>query len=177
MAEVSARDGSGPKMKDPLLQIEPALAPYGFRRVRDGDRGCLCNAILKRQTFNTNRAVAFVWVDTFPDDLVPVLKRVKKEVAFRCGFFPFLYGIGTQLILVVASSVPEKVELDRYVDKFDNQWSIIQGLYLLQADSGLVASARTWGQLVTGKYEDVILAALGQTGDKPAPPIAGANPG
>ena len=157
-------------MNDPLLHIEPALVPHGFHRLKEGSEGCICSAILKRQTINTNRAVAFVRVDTFPDDLVAMLQRVKKEVAFRCGFFPFFYGIGTQLVLVVVGSVPEKFELDRYVDKIDNQWSIIQSIFLVQADSGLVATARTWGQLLTGKYQDVILSALSESDEIQAPP-------
>ena len=164
-------------MNDPLPKVELALAPHGFRRIKDSGREFVCGAILKRQTINTNRAVAFVQLDSLPDDLSGLLKRVKKEVAFRCGFFPIFYGIGTQLVLVVAGAVPEKVELDRYVDKIDNQWSIIQSIFLVQAHSGLVSTTRTWGQYVTGKYQDVILGTLSQSNESQAQPITGANAG
>ena len=86
----------GLKMKDPLLQLESALEPMGFRRIKEGGAGSVCSTIWKRQTLNMNRAVAVVHLDALPDDLAPLLKQVKKEAAFRCGFFPFFYGLGTQ---------------------------------------------------------------------------------
>lgn len=46
------------------------------------------------------------------------------------------------------------------VDRYDNHWSIIQSVFIVQAGVGLVATARTWGQYVTGKYQDVIEAVL-----------------
>lgn len=104
--------------------------------------------------------MAVVHLDSLPDDLAPLLKKAKKEAAFRCGFFPFFYGLGTQLVLIVAGSISQKPEVLRYVDKIDNQWSIIQSIFVVQSESGLVDSARTWGQVFTGKYQDAILAAL-----------------
>jgi len=160
-------------VKEPLPDIESALAPHGFHAVKEGGNRCICNAILKRQTINTNRAVAFVRLDTLPDDLSGLLKTVRKEVAFRCGFFPVLYGIGTQLILIVSGSVPAKVELDRYVDRIDNQWSIIQSIFLIHQDSGLIATARTWAQFVTGQYQDMITSVLKRSCADPARPISG----
>ena len=147
-------------MTDPVPQLEEALTAYGFRRVKEGGRGCLCRAILKLQTLNLNRAVAVVDIDALPDDPVPLIERIKKEVAYRSGFFPFFYGIGTQLVLVVSGATPEKIGPERYVDKYDNQWSIIQSVFVIRSDSGLVATARTWGQRISGKYQDAIEAVL-----------------
>jgi hypothetical protein len=147
-------------VKDVLLQLQSALEPMGFRRIKEGDVGCVCGTIWKRQNLNMNRAVAVIHLDALPEDLAPLLKKVKKEAAFRCGFFPFFYGLGTQLILIVAGSISQKPEVLRYVDKIDNQWSIIQSIFVVQADSGLVDSARTWGQIFTGKFQNAIMAAL-----------------
>ena len=116
--------------------------------------------ILKRQTLIMNRAVAIVDVDSLPSDPAPLLNKIKKEVAMRCGFFPFFYGIGTQLILVVGGVKPGEVDTLRYVDQFDNQWSVVQSVFIVYRDSGLVAEGRTWGQVVTGKYQDIIRATL-----------------
>jgi hypothetical protein len=147
-------------MNDLLPKLESALAPHAFLRAKDGRAGCLCRAILKRQTINTNRAVAVVDIDSLPNDPKPLLKKIKKEVAMRCGFFPLFYGIGTQLVLVVSGAKPAEVDVLRYVDKIDNQWSIIQSVFIVHGDSGLVAEGRTWGQVVTGKYQDIIHATL-----------------
>lgn len=115
---------------------------------------------MKRQTINANRAVAVVEIDTLPADPGPFLKRIKRAVAFRCGFFPFFYGIGTQLVLVISGPTHPSEEVARMVDRYDNHWSIIQSVFIVQAGVGLVATARTWGQYVTGKYQDVIEAVL-----------------
>ncbi len=147
-------------MTDPVPQLEEALKAHGFCRVKEGRRGRLCRAILKLQTLNLNRAVAVVDIDALPEDPVPLIKRIKKEVAYRSGFFPFFYGIGTQLVLVVSGPIPEKIDPERYVDKYDNQWSIIQSVFVVRSDSTLAATARTWGQRISGKYQDVIEAVL-----------------
>jgi hypothetical protein len=147
-------------MKDPLLQLESALAPMGFRRVKEGGADSVCSTIWKRQTLNMNRAVAVVHLDALPDDLAPSLKKVKKEAAFRCGFFPFFYGIGTQLVLIIDGAISQKLDVLRCVDKFDNQWSIIQSIFVVQSGTGLIESGKTWGQVFTGKFQDAILAAL-----------------
>ena len=147
-------------MTDPVPLLEEVLAPHGFRRAKEGGRGSLCRAILKLQTLNLNRAVAVADIDTLPDDPVPLLKSIKKEVAHRVGFFPFFYGVGTQLLLVVSGPMPEKIGPERYVDSYDNQWSIIQSVFIVRADSSLVATARTWGQRISHKYQDAIEAVL-----------------
>lgn len=147
-------------MKDFVPRLESALAPHGFRRIKEDQSGGLCRAILKRQTINMNRAVAVVDIDAFPSDPAPLLKKLKKEVAYRCGFVPFFYGIGTQLVLVVSGPIPAKIEADRFVDRYDNQWSIIQSVFFIRRGIGLVATARTWGQRITGKYQDAIEASL-----------------
>ena len=81
-------------------------------------------------------------------------------MAFRCGFFPLFYGIGTQLVLIVSGPTPTKIDPGSYVDKYDNQWSIIQSVFIVHPEVGLVATARTWGQRISGKYQDAIEAML-----------------
>jgi len=156
-------------MNDLVPRLEEVLAPHGFRRIKEGGRGNLCRVILKRQTLNMNRAVAVVDVDALPDKPLSLLKQIKKEVAFRCGFFPFFYGIGTQLVLVVSAATPEKIGPEGYVDRYDNQWSIIQSVFIVRPEAGLVATARTWGQHISGKYQDAIEAILSGQKDRGQP--------
>ncbi len=146
-------------MNTPAQQLSIALAPHGFRLLRHR-RDAICAAIWKRQTINSNRAVALVEVSSLPTDPSPLLKAIKKEAAFRCRFFPFFYGLGTQVVLWVTGEQPTETKLQPYVDKFDNQWSIIQSIFLIHDNVGLISSARTWGQLLTSKYQDAIAAAL-----------------
>ena len=108
-----------------------------------------------------NRAVAVVDVQELPNDLSALIKSVRKEAAFRCGFVPFFWGLGTQLVIVVTGARPEKPELVQYLDKVDNQWSIIQSIFVVHVDSGLVSMARTWGQIFTRRFQDAIAEALG----------------
>ena len=146
-------------MNDLAQKLEAALTPHGFWLL-ERKKGSICSAIWKRQTIDTNRAVALVKISSVPVDLSSLLKEVKKEAAFRCGFFPFFYGLGTQVVFLVTGAQPEEEELGDYVDKIDNQWSIIQSIFVVHVDVGLVSSARTWGQLITGKYQDSIAAVL-----------------
>ncbi len=50
----------------------------------------------------------------------------------------------------------------KYVAHVDNQWAIIQSIFLVDPSAKVYRSARTWGQFVTGKYQDSIDAALNQ---------------
>jgi len=146
-------------MNDLAQKLEAALTPHGFWLL-ERKKGSIFSAIWKRQTFNTNRAVTLVEISSVPVDLSPLLKEVKKEAAFRCGFFPFFYGLGTQVVFLVTGAQPEEEELGAYVDKIDNQWLDIQSIFVVHVGVGLVSSARTWGQLLTGKFQDEIAAVF-----------------
>jgi hypothetical protein len=149
-------------MKDLVPRLEDALVPHGFRRVKQDVVGGLCRVLLKRQTLNINRAVAVIYVDALPNDLQPLLRKIKKETAFRCGFFPLFYGIGTQLVLVTSSEDSSGIDPVRFIDKYDNQWSIIQSVFIVRTGVGLVATARTWGQHISAKYQDAIESVVTQ---------------
>jgi hypothetical protein len=116
------------RVDDPVEKLRTVLAPHGFHPI-PLKAGSPCRTILKRQTFNTNRAVAVVEVASVPEDLAFLVKAIKKEAAFRCGFFPYFYGIGTQLVLITQNPVVQ-TDIYRFVDKFDNQWSIVQSIFV-----------------------------------------------
>jgi hypothetical protein len=139
-----------------LSPLSDALASHRFRRVDDPTSDLL----LKRQTFNTNRAVVVVSPATVPADFRTYMNAVSGGVAKRCGYIPFLWGIGIQFVAVA----PGITELDpaHHVSLVDNQWAIVQSIFLVDPERGAYRSARTWGQFITGKFQDAIEAVLGQ---------------
>ncbi|MFO1519144.1 MAG: hypothetical protein U1F57_05715 [bacterium] len=80
--------------------LKNTLMARGFRLV-NFPSGKIPNAelILKRQTWNTNRAVVLVSLPEIPEDFGNYIKNLRKQVAFSCGFFPFFYGIGIQALI------------------------------------------------------------------------------
>lgn len=55
---------------------------------------------------------------------------------------------------------PSFGELQKGVDRFDNQWGIIQSVFVFDTETGERWEARTWGQVVTGRFQDAIWATL-----------------
>ena len=52
------------------------------------------------------------------------------------------------------------MDFARHVALIDNQWAIVQSLFLVDTADGSYSSARSWGQFVTGKYQDAIAEVL-----------------
>jgi hypothetical protein len=143
---------------DFLSDLTQTLATHGFRRVADVSGIPNASLLLKRQTWNTNRAVVVVSPRQSPGDIRAYLRQVRNRVAFRCGFFPMLWGIGIQVVLVAPDVL--QINASAHVARVDNQWAIIQSIFLVDPVSQTYDSARTWGQFVTGKFQDAIAAAL-----------------
>jgi hypothetical protein len=146
-------------MKNTSSLIFSAIERYDFHAVSTKPEGVCC-AIWKRQTWNSNRAVVLVQAPEIPEDPTQLFKKIRKEVAFRCGFFPVFYGIGIQVVLVLTGVRPDSRDLSRFVDRYDNNWSIIQSIFVTHIDGGLISDARTWGQFLSGKFQDAIAIAL-----------------
>jgi len=92
--------------------------------------------------------------------MVLFLKRVRGAVARKVKFFPFLYGVGIQVIVLcpgITTAIQEPLD---YVAKVDNQWAIVQSLYLVDPRKGEYISAKTWGQFLTGKFQSAIEEAV-----------------
>lgn len=150
-------------------QLVETLRSHGFREVNT-QPGVIPDVerLLKRQTWNTNRAVVVVCPMTVPPDFSAYLKEVRKAVAFRCRFFPVLWGIGIQVVVAAAGVAKADIDPARHVAKFDNQWAIVQSLFLVDPEAGSYASARSPGQFVTGKYQDAIESVLADHFSPPA---------
>lgn len=131
-----------------------ALAAFRFRRVEHANSELL----LKRQTLNTNRAVAVVNLPAVPFDFRAYRDTLRRDVAQTCKYIPFLWGIGIQLIAVAPGIL--SVDPSQHIDLVDNQWAIVQSLFLVDPERREYRSARTWGQVFTGKYQNAIETVL-----------------
>lgn len=119
-------------------------------------------AVLKRQTFNTNRAVAIVAPNTMPADFGAYVLAVRDEVAPLCKYIPFFWGIGIQVVAIINGSSTAGIDPQKHVALVDNQWAIVQSIFLIDPARNEYREGRTWGQVITGKFQDAIAAVLGQ---------------
>lgn len=55
---------------------------------------------------------------------------------------------------------PSFGELKKGVDRFNNQWAIIQSVFVFDRGTGERWEARTWGQVVSGRFQDAIWETL-----------------
>lgn len=137
--------------------LEKELSSYGFKRVKLNDSFYEdCKLILKRQTWNTNRAVCILERESIPDNFDLYIKEMRKAVALKVKFIPLFYGVGIQFVLICPGILRTITEPKDFVSKIDNQWAIVQSLFLIDTDANTFKEGRTWGQVVTGRYQDVI---------------------
>lgn len=137
--------------------IKANMADMGFKEVtKPFSKHGECILLLKKQTFSINRAVVIVKFSELPDDLECYLKILRKNVAFKIGFFPLFYGVGLQVIIIANNIDLDKIDTTKLVSKIDNQWSIVQSVYMLNTAKKSYHAIRTWGQFITGKYQSKI---------------------
>jgi hypothetical protein len=137
------------------------MASHGFQQVLDISKSIKdADLLLKRQTWNTNRAIIVTSQPQIPLDFKSYLRQLRKQVAFRCGFFPVFWGIGIQVVMIAPGFSQSTIAPAPHVALVDNQWSIIQSIFLIDPVDKSYRSARTWGQFVTGKFQDAIESIL-----------------
>lgn len=159
-----------PTEPDLVSALEQALVPLGFKP-REGGTFL---AGWTRKTLGTNRGVAVV---RLPDGIDPVafVAANRANLARDLGYVPMLYRIGIQLVLL---GKPGASPLDGAVDRINNQRIIVQSVCVVDLAEGTVTAARTWGQIITGRFQDAIGAAIhGILGLPAAPPPAVETPG
>ena len=148
-------------MEERLLEdLKSVLAEFGFRQVEDFSAVCDAVMLLKRQTLNMNRAVVVVQATEMPADFRSYLKRLRRLVAFKCGFFPFFWGIGIQVVVFAKGACESGIDPAAYVAKIDNQWSIVQSLFLVDTESESFSVGRSWGQTVSSGFQEEIFRTL-----------------
>jgi len=137
------------------------LEEYGFKSVQGIEASIPeCCYLSKRQTFNTNRAVCVLKLSEMPENLHEYLHSIRKRIAFKIGFFPVFWGLGLQVVILCPKATSVCTPPVEYVAKSDNQWAIVQSIFLIDPEKLQFIEARSWGQLVTGRFQDAISQQL-----------------
>jgi hypothetical protein len=158
-------------MNDLIGHIERTLAPFNF--VRMGQEtivpalpdGVETRALWKRKTFNTNRGVVLIEYNEGVPELLDIVWDLVKPIGRTIRFIPFLYPLGLQVVAAgkgmgtVGQVRPEEVK--KVLSKIDNQRVLLQSIHLVDLTTMSSASARTWGQAITGKFQDAIEEGIG----------------
>lgn len=135
------------------------LQEHNFKTVEGIEHSipeCIC--LLKRQTLNTNRAICVVQLDELPKELDSYIASIRKRVAFKIGFFPLFWALGLQVVIICPKIMNFKPAA--YVARANNFWAIVQSVYFVDPIKMKFIEGRTWGQYVTGKYQDAISTQL-----------------
>lgn len=139
-----------------LPSLIAALAPHNFRQVETST----ADLLMKRQNFNTNRAVIVVSAPSVPQDFGAYVRQVRDDAARRCRYIPVLWPIGIQLVAVAPGITTSGIDPKSYVALVDNQTALIQSVFLVDPERRQYRAARTWGQFITGKFQDAIEGVL-----------------
>jgi hypothetical protein len=144
--------------------LEARLGPLGFvpsapdeRTARDAELGVV--RWFHRKTWNTNRGVV----------LASAPRAVRRSLAYHVDVLRRVAGVvlgsswwrqlGMQIVVEVEGALPPAAVLDGLVDKINHQGVLVQSVFAVDAQ-GAYTSARAWGQVVTGRFQDAIQAAL-----------------
>jgi len=144
-----------------LPDLVRTMGAHRFREVADAAKAIAdADVVLKRQTWNTNRAIVVVSLPEVPADFAGYIRRLRKSVAFRCGFFPVFWVIGIQVVIVAPGLAQSDIDPSQHLARVDNQWAIVQSMFLVDPVAQAYLVGRTWGQFVTGQYQDAIAGVL-----------------
>jgi len=142
--------------------LEARLSPFGFATV-EPDEGSRALGILigyHRRTWNTNRAVFLAQTDPRdPAALGAHVEALRRESGRVFGS-SWWSQLGLQLVLEVSGTLPSQSRLQGLVARYNTQEILVQSLFAVEPSTLERTSARTWGQVVTGKFQDAIARAI-----------------
>jgi hypothetical protein len=144
---------------DKLIEcVEAELKKHSFQRMTATPNlpYVTIAAVWKRRNINMNRAVALL---SFPDALQSpgqFAQSIKVPLGKAIGYIPVLNELGLQIIIAGPGLLVWSNDLSKFLDKINNQRVILQSLHIVDLTARDSASARTWGQAVTGRYQDAI---------------------
>jgi hypothetical protein len=158
-------------MKSPFRDALPTLghaltlrlAPHGFRTVEpdEGGRSIGITLALHRKTWNTNRGVLLVAIPALAPSTIGAQVQVLRSEGERLLGSSWWSQLGLQLVFEVESSaLPSAGHLSSLVDAVNTQGVLVQSIFAIHGPSGARVEARTWGQMITGKFQDAIALAL-----------------
>lgn len=141
-----------------IESVEEKLKPYSFQRMTATPNlpGLNITAVWKRRNINTNRAVALLPFPYVGENPGQFAQGIKVPLGKAIGYIPFLNELGLQMIITGPGILAEAKDLSKFLDKINNQRVILQSLHIVDLTARDSASVRTWGQVITGRYQDAI---------------------
>jgi len=114
---------------------------------------------LHRKTWNTNRGVVLSSLRA-TSELGDAVARLREEAKSRLAH-SWWSQLGLQIVFELeAGALPPQELIALLVDQINSQGVLIQSIFVLDPTTHETREARTWGQLITGKFQDAIAAAL-----------------
>ena len=151
-----------------IESVGGALTGHGFRdRWRPKLSALDCRGLWRLCTVNVNRAVALLNPPIAELEVGPYCQRMKWRLLWKTWFVPLFYELGLQIVLFgqgLQESLCSTEGLRAYVDSFSNQFVVLQSIFVVDTATRKFTSARTWGQVITGKYQDAIAAGIEAVG-------------
>lgn len=139
--------------------LEARLGPLGFARVpvdeTAGARGV--RGAWLRKTWNTRRGVLLVRLEGAP--ALPAVVEALRAEGERLLGSSWWSQLGLQLVLDVDAVPPEMTGL---VDAVNTQGVLVQSVFAVDLATGAMRETRTWGQVITGRFQDAIAAVLAE---------------
>ncbi len=120
--------------------------------------------LLTKKNFFMNSGIVVLKIDPqFKDvNYAKLCEKMKFKIAFKVLFVPMIYAFFHQFIIVDENMIEEDSSfgLSSAVDSIDNQISITQSITLIDSVKKKYIHSRTWGQVISGRFQDAILKAL-----------------
>lgn len=114
----------------------------------------------KLNTWNINRAIVLLPYTEKETNLGEFVRKIKQELGKKIGYKFFIYSLGLQIVLCGEDILMEGKELQKYVDKYDNQTVTLQSIHIVDMQQKEAICVRTWGQRISGKFQDAIQKAI-----------------
>lgn len=142
-----------------LEALERHLGPMGFVTVAPDDNlrelGVL--QMYRRKNWNTNRGVAVARLGS--GSLPAYVEVLRNEVGRGLGS-SWWNQLGLQLVIEMGGPPAPRSELAPLVAKVNTQGVLVQSVSTYERTTGAFSHERTWGQVITGRFQDGICAAL-----------------
>jgi len=144
--------------------VEEEIKEFGFSSVKTSkNENIPINGTLfiwKRKTWNTNRGIVLMDVSEGVNIDKKLIKNITAAMGKSIGYFPFFYPLGLQIILYQKDACSARDLLSSLVDKYDTQTIVVQSIFAVDPIKSEYFAVRTWGQYITGKFQDAIAKAL-----------------
>lgn len=142
--------------------IEEEIIPYKFKKMDINTKGLNIDGlkVWSLKNWNINRAIVLIPITDTRKNPGEFVLEIKNELGKMIGYIFFISSLGLQVVLIGENILLESRELLKYVDTFDNQRIVLQSIYLVDLKQQKAVCGRTWGQYISGKYQNAIAKGI-----------------